>query len=433
MIWFYRLLYLPTLLVVLPYYGWRMWRRGGYAKDFQHRLGRFRRLSPPAPNKKRIWLQAVSVGEILAIGPLIQALQADDTVEIVLTTTTSTGYAEAKKCYKDHVYSIGVFPLDFWLFSRLAWQRIQPDVIIMTESELWPEHLYRARINRIPTFLINARISDRSFKRYQKIPGFAKRLLQKLDCIFAASDLDQARLIELGAKADTTLSTGSIKFDVTLGTPFDQVAHTTLCEELGFGYQAEQEPPFILLGSSTWPGEEAALLRIQASLIATGFDCRLLLVPRHAERAPEITRLLNQQPLIWHQRSQNTATPNRVNIQLADTTGELARLTQVADLAFIGKSLEPNTGGQTPIEAAGIGIPIVMGPNMTNFKAVAKSLVQSGAALSAIDENHLKALVLDLAKDSMARTAMSQAGRDWHGNNKGSSARIAQSILAALN
>ncbi|MFT5623475.1 MAG: 3-deoxy-D-manno-octulosonic-acid transferase [Bacteroidia bacterium] len=432
MIWLYRLLYLPTLLVVLPYYGWRMWRRGGYAKDFQHRLGRFRRLSPPAPNKKRIWLQAVSVGEILAIGPLIQALQADNTIEIVLTTTTSTGYAEARKRYNDHVYSIGVFPLDFWLFSRLAWQRIQPDVIIMTESELWPEHLHRARNNRIPTFLINARISDRSFKRYQKVPKFAKRLLQKLNYIFAASDLDQARLIELGADADTTVSTGSMKFDVTIGTQLDPVAHTALCEELGFGHQTEQEPPFILLGSSTWPGEEAALLRIQASVIATGIDCRLLLVPRHAERGAEIIRLLKQQPLTWHQRSQNTATAKSVSIQLADTTGELARLTQVADLAFVGKSLEPNTGGQTPIEAAGIGIPILMGPNMTNFKAVAKSLVHSGAALYATDENHLKALVLNLVKDSKARDVMSQAGRDWHVDNKGSSVRIAQSILAAL-
>ena len=432
MILLYRLLYLPALLVVLPYYGWRMWRRGGYAKDFQHRLGRFRRHSPPAPNKKRIWLQAVSVGEILAIGPLIQALQADNTVEIVLTTTTSTGYDEARKRYKEHVYSIGVFPLDFWLFSRLAWQRIQPDVIIMTESELWPEHLHRARNNGIPTFLINARISDRSFKRYQEVPRLAKRLLQKLDYIFAASDLDQARLIELGANADTTASTGSIKFDVTIGAQLDQIAHTALCEELGFGHQAEQGPPFILLGSSTWPDEEATLLSIQASVIATGVDCRLLLVPRHAERRAEIIRLLKQQPLTWHQRSQNTKTPKNVSIQLADTTGELARLTQVADLAFVGKSLEPNTGGQTPIEAAGIGIPILMGPNMTNFKAVAKSLVLSGAALYATDENHLKTLVLDLAKDSKKRTVMSQAGSDWHTNNKGSSARIAESILAAL-
>lgn len=432
MIWLYRLLYIPALLIVLPYYGWRMWRRGGYAKDFQHRLGRFRRLSPPTPNKKRIWLQAVSVGEILAIGPLIKALQADNTIEIVLTTTTSTGYAEARKRYKDQVYSIGVFPLDFWLFSRLAWKRIQPDAIILTESELWPEHLHRARKNGVPTFLVNARISDTSFKRYQKVPRLAKRLLQKVDHIFAASDLDQSRLTELGANESTTVSTGSIKFDVSIGAPLDKAAHTALRDELGFNSKLDQAPPFILLGSSTWPGEEAALLKIQASVIATGVDCRLLLVPRHAERAPEIVRLLNEQPLAWHQRSQNTEASTNVSIQLADTTGELASLTQVADLAFIGKSLAPNVGGQTPIEAAGLGIPILMGPNMTNFKAVAKSLVHSGAAHYAEDESHLKALVLDLVKDAKARTAMSQAGRKWHANSKGSSERIAKSILKTL-
>lgn len=432
MIWLYRLLYIPALLIVLPYYGWRMWRRGGYAKDFQHRLGRFRRLSPPTPQKKRIWLQAVSVGEILAIGPLIQALQAHNTIEIVLTTTTSTGYAEARKRYKDKVYSIGVFPLDFWLFSRLAWKRIQPDAIILTESELWPEHLHRARKNGTPTFLVNARISDTSFKRYQQVPRLAKRLLQKLDHIFAASDLDQSRLTELGANISTTVSTGSIKFDVSIGEQLNNDSHTALCEELGFGHDSNEEPPFVLLGSSTWPGEEAALLRIQASVIATGLDCRLLLVPRHAERAPEIVRLLNEQPLSWHQRSQSRATPTSVSIQLADTTGELARLTQIADLAFVGKSLEPNVGGQTPIEAAGLGIPILMGPNMTNFKAVAKSLVQSGAAQYAENESDLQALVLDLAKDPKARSSMSQAGRDWHANSKGSSERIATAILETL-
>ncbi len=432
MIWLYRLLYLPALLIALPYYGLRMWRRGGYAKDFQHRLGRFRRLSPPSANKKRIWLQAVSVGEVLAIGPLIKALQADNSIEIVLTTTTSTGYAEARKRYKEVVYSIGVFPLDFWLFSRLAWKRIQPDAIILTESELWPEHLHRARKNGVPTFLVNARISDTSFKRYQKVPKLAKRLLQKLDYIFTASDLDQTRLIQLGANQAHTISTGSIKFDVSIGARLDQTAHTTLCEKLGFDCEPNAEPPFILLGSSTWPGEEATLLRIQSSVIATGVDCRLLLVPRHAERGPELVRLLTEQPLTWHQRSQNTETPKTVSIQLADTTGELARLTQIADLAFIGKSLTPNMGGQTPIEAAGLGIPLLMGPNMTNFKAVTKSLMQSGAARIAANENRLEKLVLDLVKDSNTRASMSQAGQDWHKNNKGSSARIAESILAAL-
>ena len=432
MIWLYRLLYLPALLIVLPYYGLRMWRRGGYAKDFQHRFGRFSRLAPRAADKKRIWLQAVSVGEVLAIGPLLNALQADDGIEIVLTTTTSTGYAEALKRYQNLVHSIGVFPLDFWLFSRLAWKRIQPDAIVLTESELWPEHLHRARLNGIPTFLVNARISDRSFQRYSKLPWLAQRLLSKLDYAYAASDLDRSRLIELGANANRTLSTGSIKFDISVKELPSSAERAELCTELGFSCSSKDHAPFILLGSSTWPSEEAILLRIHAKLVAAGIDCRLLLVPRHAERGAELVRLLNEQSLTWHQRSQSQITAGDVSIQLADTTGELSRLTQIADLAFIGKSLAPNKGGQTPIEAAGLGIPILMGPNMTNFKEVTKSLVQSGAAHIATDEASLEALIFELINDNGQRSRMSQAGRNWHATNKGSSARIAQSIRAEL-
>ena len=132
MIWFYRLLYLPALLIALPYYLVRMWRRGGYARSFQHRFGRFHRMDASAETTTRIWLQAVSVGEVLAVGPLIEALQRDGGVEIVLTTTTSTGYAEARKRYAGKVERIGIFPLDFWLFNRAAWKRIQPDAIILT-------------------------------------------------------------------------------------------------------------------------------------------------------------------------------------------------------------------------------------------------------------------------------------------------------------
>ena len=432
MIWLYRLLYLPALLIALPYYGLRMWRRGGYAKDFQHRFGRFSRLAPRAADKKRIWLQAVSVGEVLAIGPLLNALQADDGIEIVLTTTTSTGYAEALKRYQNLVHSIGVFPLDFWLFSRLAWKRIQPDAIVLTESELWPEHLHRARLNGIPTFLVNARISDRSFQRYSKLPWLAKRLLSKLDYAYAASDLDQSRLIELGANAARTLSTGSIKFDASAEVPLSSAEQAELRTKLGFNGSSIDHAPYILLGSSTWPGEEAILLRIHAKLVAAGIDCRLLLVPRHAERGAELVRLLNEQSLTWHQRSQSQITADDVSIQLADTTGELSQLTQIADVAFIGKSLAPNKGGQTPIEAAGLGIPILMGPNMSNFKEVAKSLIQSGAAYIATDEAHLETLIFELINDHLQRSSMSQAGRNWHTKNKGSSDRIAQSIRAEL-
>jgi 3-deoxy-D-manno-octulosonic-acid transferase len=432
MIWLYRLFYLPALLLALPYYGLRMWRRGGYAKDFQHRLGRYRRLPPPAPGKKRIWLQAVSVGEVFAISPLIDALQQEGRIEIVLTTTTSTGYAEARKRYADRTCSIGIFPLDFWLCSRTAWQRIQPDAIILTESELWPEHLHQARQRGVPTFLVNARISDTSFKRYQQVSKLAQRLLRKLDHLYAASDLDQSRLVQLGVDPQRIASSGSIKFDVAIGPRLDAEERAALRNELGFGSDTSTDTPFILLGSSTWPGEEAALLRIQQTVIQAGVDCRLLLVPRHAERGPELVRLLANQPLEWHQRSQATQAHHPVQIHLADTTGELTRLTQVADLAFIGKSLAPNCGGQTPIEAAGLGVPLLMGPNMNNFRVVAQSLRASGAARVVADAAQLEAQVLELVKDASARASMRQAGGNWHTQSKGSSARIAASILAAL-
>lgn len=430
MIWFYRLLYLPGLLIALPYYILRMWRRGGYRKSFQHRFGRFHRLEAVASGKTRIWLQAVSVGEVFAIGPLIDALQADPNIEIVLTTTTSTGYTEARKRYTDKVMRIGVFPLDFWLFSRTAWSRIQPSAIILTESELWPEHLHQARKRKVPAFLVNARISDTSFRRYQKVPTLARRMLKKFRAIYAASEQDRARLIELGSPSERIASTGSIKFDVAIGERVSEQEKQVLRHSLGFG--AEGSKPVILLGSSTWPGEEDALLQVQQAAIENGIDCRLLLVPRHAERGAELASKLKTQELSWYQRSTGEPPESDLRIHLADTTGELTRLTQAADLAFVGKSLAPNEGGQTPIEAAGLGIPILMGPNMTNFKDVAKSLCTAGAAMTVNHIDELSVTVLRLAKDSVQHAAMQQAGLDWHKANRGSSQRIAEQILESL-
>lgn len=430
MIWFYRLIYLPGLLIALPYYIFRMWRRGSYRKSFQHRFGRFHRMEPIIQGKKRIWLQAVSVGEVLAIGPLIDALQNDPSVEIVLTTTTSTGYTEARKRYTDSVKRIGIFPLDFWIFSRTAWSRIQPSAVILTESELWPEHLHQARKRRVPAYLVNARISDTSFGRYQQVPTLARRMLKKFRGIYAASELDRSRLLKLGSPEERIHSTGSIKFDVTIGERCTEAEQLDLRKDLGF--EPENDRLFVLLGSSTWPGEEAALIESQRAAIAAGIDCRLLLVPRHAERAPELVHLLKAQDLPWHQRSTEREAPAELRIHLADTTGELTRLTQAADLAFVGKSLAPNEGGQTPIEAAGLGVPILMGTHMNNFKDVAKSLVRAGAALQIGSAHELTEKVLVLAKDESLRAKMQQAGLEWHRSNRGSSQRIAEQILKDL-
>ncbi|MEC7288107.1 MAG: glycosyltransferase N-terminal domain-containing protein, partial [Verrucomicrobiota bacterium] len=290
MIIFYRLIFIPLLLFSLPYYLLRMCRRRGYAKDFSHRFGCFTHLPASKPEIQRIWLQAVSVGEVLAIAPLINALQDRGDIEIVLTTTTSTAYAQARKRYTSTVLSVGIFPIDFWLFSRLAWQRIQPDVIILTESELWPEHLHRAKCMGVPTFLINARLSDRSYARYKKLRPLAKRLLLKIEHIFAASDTDQKRFLKLGSEPYRTTCTGNIKFDVAVPSPLSDAHKIALKTALGF-----DQNDLILLGSSTWPGEEESLIKIHQSLLENGTSCSLLIVPRHAERGREIAETLDAQ------------------------------------------------------------------------------------------------------------------------------------------
>jgi 3-deoxy-D-manno-octulosonic-acid transferase len=431
MIWLYRLLYLPALVIALPYYLFRMWRRGGYGRDFRHRFGAHGKLPAPTAGRRRIWIQAVSVGEVLAVRPLIEALQNKDSFEIVLTTTTSTGYREARKHYAKSIRSVGIFPLDFWLFSCSAWRCIRPDAIVLTESELWPEHLHQARVRGIPAFLVNARMSDKSFGRYRKVAFLSERLLRKFESIYAASQTDADHFLALGAGPEGLHLYGSIKLDVPTPTQLDEPAKTDLLQQLGFWSEAASSP-VILLGSSTWPGEEIALCEITARLIEKGLDCRLLLVPRHAERGPEIVKHLRRQALPWHRRSTGAHPESPATIHLADTTGELSRLTQIADIVFIGKSLPPNRGGQSPVDAAGLGRPIVFGPNMDNFKDIARMLAHAGAARCIADEVELEEELNTLCRDPVQRTAMGEAGAHWHRASQGSSRRIADSITALL-
>ncbi|HTB63417.1 MAG TPA: glycosyltransferase N-terminal domain-containing protein, partial [Opitutales bacterium] len=349
MIWIYRILFLPALVILLPYYALRMWRRGGYRHDFHHRFGLIDRPPPKRPGIKRIWIQAVSVGEAQALGPLLTRFRARPNTEIVLTTTTSTAYKILREKFAAEVLKVGIFPLDFWPFSRNAWRRLEPDLAVLMEAELWPEHLNQARLRGIPVVLINGRMSDRSFHRYQSARGVASGLLAQLRLILCATATDQERFLALGADPAHTQLTGSLKFDAAAKVQkLSDAEISILREELGFASATQSQRPLILLGSSTWPGEEAMLLETQQAALAAGLDIRLLLVPRHAERREEIIALLKNQSLPWHARSTSPRAPQSVKIYLGDTTGELARLTQAADVAFIGKSLPPNNGGQTP-------------------------------------------------------------------------------------
>jgi len=428
MIWFYRIIFIPLLILASPYYIWRMLRRGGYSEGFIQRFGLFPALTSKALGRRRIWIQAVSVGEIEAIGPLLQQLKAKGQTEVVLTTTTSTGYRIAQDKYKDLCIGIGFFPLDFWPFSRLAWSRIAPDKIILAEGELWPEHLHQAKNRNIPAYLINARLSDKSFARHQKFKSITKNLLEQFSWIGAGSEEDARRLKTICDIKNQIEVTGNLKFDVSAEGPLSASDKNKLRAELGFGNSPET---MVLLGSSTWDGEEAVLLKALKDLRDTGVDARLLLVPRHAERRDAVIKLLENSGLNYHQRSvKGPQAPEGTIIHLGDTTGELRQLTRAADLAFTGKSLPPHDGGQTPIECAAAGVPVIYGPHMTNFKSICQGLEKDGAAIKCVDAEEVLKEILSLARDRNLLTKMSTAGVVWHKSNQGATERTLHKLLS---
>ena len=431
MIWLYRIVSLPFLLFSIPYYLGRMLRRGGYSKGWPQRFGFFEKLPQQSSLnlKKRIWIQAVSVGEVLAMEPLIQKLNASEYTDIILTTTTSTGYREALRRYGDSVLSVGLFPLDLLPCSALAWRRIKPDLIVLAEGELWPEHIHRAQGQDVPIFLINGRLSDKTFNRFKHLPKAIQWLLTKINSIYCSSKQDAERFKELGATPEA--SVGNLKLDVSLLETLPKEVRIRKLEAIGFR-QVTSEVPFILIGASTWEGEELLLLKIQNQLLKAGIDCHLILVPRHAERSASLKKLLQAQPLDWNCASSGVATDQPLKIHLSDTTGHLKELLALADIAFIGKSLGPHKGGQTPIESAGLGIPSIFGPNMSNFKSITRELIQAGASIEVPSEAMLSTEILKLAKDPSERMAMREAGRKWLDQNKGISTLIAEAIFKAL-
>lgn len=417
MIWVYRIIFLPALLVLGPYYLVRMRRRGGYKKGFRNRFGSIDPLPARREGVRRIWIQAVSVGEVFAVTPIIRRLHEEGGCEIFLTTTTSTGYALARERLAGLTLSIAYFPLDFWPFSSRVWKQVQPDACVLFEAELWPEHLHQAQRRNVPLVLVNGRMSDRTYGRLSRIGFFAAEMVNSFARILASSEEDAERFLTVGAEADRVEVTGNIKLDVNLEPRLSAEELELLGRRLGL--LAPQRPrPLILLGSSTWPGEERSLLRLFQRARSEGINCRLLLVPRHAERRRDITQLLEEFPYESHFRSAGQA-PGPVDIAVGDTTGELILFTQLADLVFVGKSLPPNNGGQTPIEAAALGKPLVYGPYMTNFRVIARQLVDCGGALVVGDEVDFIEHALPLLRDERKRERMAAAAAEWHARNRG--------------
>ena len=408
MIILYRILFPLLALLLSPYYLRRMLRRGGYQKKMGYRLGNWPSLDKKEKGKKRIWIQAVSVGEVSSISRLLQLLFEDEQFEIILSGTTSTGLKTAGQKYGERLKAHGPFPLDWFPFSQKAWDKIQPDLVVMVDSELWPEHFHQAQKRGIPIIIINARLSDRSFARLGKLKWLHPLLLPNNLQVITASERQAKRWKTLGLDEKRTLISGNLKIDAVDLSGAGITNRATLIKEFGF----EQES-IVIAGISTWPGEEKLLIEITQGLRLENFDVRLLLVPRHAERRNEVIKTLQTCELPNHVRSHGHSAPMGNIVYLGDTTGELSQLIKVADLGFMGKTLPPNRGGQNPIEPIALQIPLIVGPHFQNFHETCSDMFLHGAALGCKTKADIIKEISQLVQNPTKRTEVKNNAQKW--------------------
>ena len=424
--WFvYNALFTVAYFAMLPSFLLRMKRRGGYKARMGDRFAKYpddilAEFSRDCAS--RIWVHAVSVGEVQVAGQLMRAIrEADPSVRFVFSTTSSTGWRTAEKEVADGdilIYN----PIDFPRFVKKSFDLIRPKAIILTETEIWPNFIREAKKRGVPLFLANARISDRSAPRYKALKCFFGEVFRCFTKIYAQSDLDASRLADAGADRDRMEVTGSFKFDVAKRRPEKE---TELRDWIG--------PGRILLGGSTWPGEDEALLRIISELPD---DVKLVIAPRHFEKADAVEENIRKAGFGCVRRSRGESVADAGNgrsVFLADTTGELMGLFGIASAAFVGKSLCEH-GSQNMIEPCLCGIPTAVGPYTENFRPVMSDLLATDAIVQVSDESGLRLALkrfFDPAEREYAE-ALGNRAKAAVERRRGTTEKCARDILSFL-
>jgi 3-deoxy-D-manno-octulosonic-acid transferase len=423
MILLYNLLWPLGLLFFLPAFFLKMFRRGGYRKNFGQRLGFYggelrRRLQLQRP----IWIHAVSVGEVMIALKLAAKLRLrQPSWHCVLTTTTATGYALAQKSPPEWM-TVLYAPLDFWPVMLLAFRAISPLKIVLIEAEVWPNMVTQAVRQNIPIALVNARLSNRSERRFRRLRFLLAPIFRKLSLFCVAEPQDLSRWEGIGAPAGRIQIVGNIKFDT-------EEMRTTSHEPRRFLEELEIDSTRpVIFGGSTHRGEEEILADSFITLRQEFAGLFLVIAPRHVERTGEIESLLRRHGL----RVARRTTPlheSAPDVLLIDTTGELADWYHIATVVFIGKSMTAH-GGQNPVEAITAGKPVIFGPYMDNFAALCKQLLKQNAAMCARDRKELAMSVQRLLSEPLLRESMIAQAARVLAPNRGATVRTADFIDA---
>ncbi len=388
----YYLLYNTILILLFPLvFTWYLFQaliRKKYRRGLTERFGGVPdAIQSACAGQQPLWVHCSSVGEVLAAGPVIDAIENYwPDLPIVMSTVTDTGYAIArtrlpglKGCFH--------LPFDIPLFVSRTFESVRPRALIILETEIWPNLIRTASRNRVPIMVVNGRISEKSRNRYLKFKPFIGDVLSQISVFAMQSERDAGRIVSMGADIHRVHVTGNVKYDQAPVSPDD-----TLPLEPPW-----EGPVFVLAAGSTHSGEETILLDVFKSLKPRIPELRMILAPRHLDRLPEIERLLKQKELsyrLWTE-SRTDSLPADIGIVLVDTMGELLTVYRMSDLTFVGGSLVP-VGGHNILEPAGFARPVIVGPHMHNFTEISGQMRENDALITVKDSRELTAAIRDL-------------------------------------
>ncbi len=406
-----RLLYTLLLHLGLPLALLRLSWRGIRSPDYLLRWGeRFGRV-PETVASGSIWVHAVSVGEVNAAMPLARALrQQYPEQSLLITTTTPTGSMQLTRSLGsgvDHCY----LPYDYPWAIRTFLHHTRPQLAIIMETEIWPNLFKQLSEHHIPIVMTNVRVSMRSFQGYRRMPGFVRETLSRVTLFAVQTRADAARLRRLGAPGNRLKITNSIKFDVRLAPSLTEVA-TVVRRDWG------QNRPVWVIGS-THDDEEAQIISVYKRLLTELPDLLVVLAPRHPERFAAVTRLCRRAGLRLQKRSEVKQVAARTQIYLADSMGELPVFFAAADVALVGGSLIVGGGGHNVLEPCAVGVPVLFGPYMANFREISQQVLSCGAGFEVSTEDDMVAQIHRLLTDPEARFLAGEAGRALVKRNKG--------------
>ncbi len=424
----YNLALKGALVVLCP--AWIPWvalsakRRG----NFPQRLGAgLARAVGVRGDRARIWLHAVSVGETLSAVSLVRALgEETPRPEIFVSTVTLTGQEVARTAFGERIEGTFFFPFDLPLVAGRFLDRVAPDVVVLLETEIWPNFLAECRARGIPAVIVNGRVSTRSFRRYGRAKAFFSRVLACLSAVAVQTEDDAGRIVALGADPQKVAVTGNMKFDVSPRGKDPSALLAWMRDERAEGAR------WVVAGS-THDGEEEVVLAAFACARAQDRSIRLLLAPRHPERCDSVTELCSR--LGWEAARRTGFPPgsgSSAPVVVLDTVGELSDAYAAADLAFVGGSLVPK-GGHNVLEPALFGTPVVVGPHMENFQDIAERFRAGDAIVAVRDAAGLRGVLAGWAADPGPFAAIGERGRRLLTGLRGATARNAALILREMN